>query len=295
MAKGKIVVVTGANKGIGKEIVRKLARDPIIKGDNGGVIILTARNVELGNAAKQEIEQSNDGHEYSVPIRVLELDISDTKSIDSFVDRIHKDFGTIDILINNAGFAFKQAATEPFGQQATVTLGINFYGTVELTEKLKSSINKGGRIVFVSSSAGLLSNLSQGPNSKRNHFLTARNLDELKRLVQQFETVAQEGENKAYEEGFSKSTYGISKAAVTTYARILSEELKEKENIAKVEAKDRILVNACCPGWCKTDMAGHDRPPRTAAQGAETPVFLALLGEDGETGKFWSDNRIKDF
>jgi hypothetical protein len=45
-----------------------------------------------------------------------------------------------------------------------------------------------------------------------------------------------------------------------------------------------VVVNNCCPGWCKSDMAGWDRPTSTAEEGADTPLFLALLPEGAEGG-----------
>lgn len=57
-----------------------------------------------------------------------------------------------------------------------------------------------------------------------------------------------------------------------------------------------ILVNACCPGWCKTDMAGYERPPKTADEGANTPVYLALLPPNADVhGQFISDQNRSAF
>ena len=55
--------------------------------------------------------------------------------------------------------------------------------------------------------------------------------------------------------------------------------------------KEDVLVNACCPGWVKTDMAG-DRATLTPDQGAETPVMLAFLPHGSPTGEFWKDKKI---
>ena len=54
-------------------------------------------------------------------------------------------------------------------------------------------------------------------------------------------------------------------------------------------------MNAFCPGWCKTDMAGWEKPPRTSAQGADTGVWLATLKEEGVNGKFFSDRKEGDW
>ena len=55
--------------------------------------------------------------------------------------------------------------------------------------------------------------------------------------------------------------------------------------------KEDILINACCPGWVRTDMAGP-RAPLTPDQGAETPVMLALLPPGSPSGEFWKDKKV---
>ena len=54
-------------------------------------------------------------------------------------------------------------------------------------------------------------------------------------------------------------------------------------------------MNVFCPGWCKTDMAGWDRPPRTSAQGADTGVWLATLKEEGVNGKFFAERKEREW
>ena len=48
-------------------------------------------------------------------------------------------------------------------------------------------------------------------------------------------------------------------------------------------------MNACCPGWCRTNMAG-DKATKSAAEGAETPVWL-VTREDVVTGRFWREGK----
>ena len=56
----------------------------------------------------------------------------------------------------------------------------------------------------------------------------------------------------------------------------------------------KLDVNACCPGWVDTDMSSH-RGIKTPLQGADTPVWLALLAPKGTSGKFFSDRREEAF
>ncbi len=57
--------------------------------------------------------------------------------------------------------------------------------------------------------------------------------------------------------------------------------------------KEDVLMNACCPGWVKTDMAG-DKAPLTPDQGAETPIMCALLPQGSPTGAFWKEKELTE-
>ena len=128
-----------------------------------------------------------------------------------------------------------------------------------------------GRVVNVSSLQGFkaLENCSEDLQEKfRCKTLTEEDLVELmKKFVE-------DTKNEVHErEGWPNSAYGVSKLGVTVLSRILAQRLDEKRQA------DRILLNACCPGWVKTDMAGA-HGCRTVEEGAETPVYLALLPPD---------------
>ena len=62
----------------------------------------------------------------------------------------------IDVLVNNAGFAFKNAATEPIHVQAKETIAINYFGTKQCCEALFPLLKDGARVVNISSSCGFL-------------------------------------------------------------------------------------------------------------------------------------------
>lgn len=73
--------------------------------------------------------------------------------------------------------------------------------------------------------------------------------------------------------------YGVAKAALNALTRALPRDLPPG-----------VKVNACDPGWVATRMGGPNAP-RTPEQGADTPVWLALLPDDGPTGGFFRDRR----
>lgn len=74
--------------------------------------------------------------------------------------------------------------------------------------------------------------------------------------------------------------YGVSKAALNMMTLQLAKELQGTG----------ILVNACCPGWVRTEMGGLDAD-KSPEEGADTPIWLALLGDDGPTGGMFGDRQ----
>lgn len=150
--------MTGANKGIGYGIVAGLARQfegilyltGVITSDDLFMIELfkfptsSARNPQLGSEALAKL-QSEVTDKKCAEIRYHQLDISDRGSIESFRQYLNDAHGGLDILVNNAGIAYKHDSTAPFGEQAEVTCGVNFFGTLNLCDALKPLIRPHGR------------------------------------------------------------------------------------------------------------------------------------------------------
>ncbi|XP_020387779.1 carbonyl reductase [NADPH] 1 [Rhincodon typus] len=270
----RVAVVTGANKGIGLEVVRALCRQ--FEGD----VYLTSRDRERGQQALHELQQEQLKPFYH------QLDITDRQSIRELCTFMTHKYGGIDVLINNAGIAFKVADTTPFGIQAEVTLATNFFGTRDVCTELLPIIKPQGRVVNVSSVSGsmALQKCSQELQKKfRSSTITE---EELVELMKKFVEDAKRGIHN--EQGWPSSAYGVSKIGVTVLSRIHARMLR------KNRAADGILLNACCPGWVKTDMAGPNAPG-TAEEGAVTPVYLALLPEGAEAphGEFVSNKTVQ--
>ena len=74
--------------------------------------------------------------------------------------------------------------------------------------------------------------------------------------------------------------YGVSKLLETSYTRILAEQLKSAG----------VMVNACCPGYVDTDMTSH-KGVKTLEEGADTPVWLALMPPGGPRGKLFAERK----
>jgi len=121
----RIAIVTGANKGIGLETCRALASS-----GQYAHVYLTSRNVELGQAALADVKSST-----ANSVKYHQLDIACSASVKAFRDYIEQNYNGFDVLVQNAGFAFKNAATEPFEVQAEETLKINFWGTLEMMKE----------------------------------------------------------------------------------------------------------------------------------------------------------------
>ena len=265
----KVAVVTGSNKGIGYQIVRKLCQ--LLP--EGSTVILTSRNQKKGEQAVESLKR--EGH-YPV---LHQLELTDSTSIQKLRDYIYSTYGGLDILVNNAGFAFKMAATEPYSKMARETLRINFFGTLNLSRALLPLMRPNGRVVNVASRAGMLGQVAR----KLQKELMREELteQELETLMNRFITDVEMGvhEQNGWPEN---SAYGVSKLGVNILTRIQARTSSEY-----APHSPGVLVNSCCPGWCKSDMAGWERPPLTAEQGADTPVFLALLPEGSKlNGQF---------
>lgn len=74
--------------------------------------------------------------------------------------------------------------------------------------------------------------------------------------------------------------YGVSKLFETSYTRILAEQLESAG----------VMVNACCPGYVDTDMTSH-KGVKTLEEGADTPVWLALMPSGGPSGKLFAERK----
>ncbi|XP_038588462.1 carbonyl reductase [NADPH] 1-like, partial [Micropterus salmoides] len=270
----QVAVVTGSNKGIGLAIVRALCKQ--FQGD----VYLAARDVGRGQEAVASLASEG------LTALFHQLDINDLNSITTAAAYFKDKYGGVDVLVNNAAIAFKVADTAPFAVQAEVTLKTNFFATRDMLTHFLPIIKAGGRVVNVSSfvSSRALNQCSAALQERfRSEDITE---EELVGLMQRFVDEAKKGEHK--QGGWPETAYGISKTGLTTLSMILARRL------SKERPHDGILLNACCPGWVRTDMAGP-KAPKSPDEGAVTPVYLALLppGATEPHGKFVSDKEVQ--
>ena len=154
----QIALVTGANKGLGRETARRLAAA-------GMTVLLGARDEVRGREAAAEL--APDGAD----VRFLRLDVTDADSVKSAAAWIEQTFGRLDVLVNNAGISIENRApvTEVTADQMRRTYETNVFGVVTVTNTLLPLLRRaeGARIVNVSSMLGSLSMAAdpQGPFS----------------------------------------------------------------------------------------------------------------------------------
>ena|ERR1700730_11810332 len=155
--KQKIILVTGANKGIGLEIVRQLAK-------KGHQVILTARDQTKGNAAIEKLKAEG------LKVHFIPLDVTNEGDIKNIKKEIHEKFGRLDVLINNAGILIgNQDSLNVSKGSVQEHLETNFYGPLLLSQQLLPLLQKSeeGRIINFSTSMARLSAPGSGTAAYR--------------------------------------------------------------------------------------------------------------------------------
>jgi NAD(P)-dependent dehydrogenase (short-subunit alcohol dehydrogenase family) len=151
-----VVLVTGANRGIGRAAAKALAQD------HNYEVVLGCRSLDLGLAAASELRSEL---HIDDNFRVVQLDLTSDASINVAVSTLKKDFGHLDALVNNAGLLLDNFFNEPDYAYSTrelfdQTFAINVTGTAVLTEKLLPLLRRAThappRVVFVTSRLGSL-------------------------------------------------------------------------------------------------------------------------------------------
>jgi short-subunit dehydrogenase len=137
---GKVVVITGGSDGIGKALVELYL-------EKGAKVATCARNYDK----LYQLQSAHTGK----PLFIHATDVSKEIDCKGFIDAVIKEFGTIDILINNAGVSMRALVQDVDLDTIRRVMDINFWGTVYCTKfALDHIIKNKGTIVGVSSIAG---------------------------------------------------------------------------------------------------------------------------------------------
>ncbi len=148
--KNPIVVVTGANRGIGFEICRQLAA-------RGARLVLTARKAEAGDEAVKQLAAQK------VKARFHPLDVTSPESIRGLREFLEREFGGLDVLINNAGILLDDDANGLEVNLPTIrkTLETNTLAPLLISQTLSPLLKRSrdGRIINLSSGMGALSDM----------------------------------------------------------------------------------------------------------------------------------------
>jgi len=234
MKNKKIALITGANRGIGLETARQLGNRDIL-------VIVGARDLKKAEAATATLQKEG------IEARALNLDVNNSESIRKAVDQVGRDFGRLDILINNAGVMLDDENKKVSEQSLEIwrkTFDTNVFGLIATTQAFLPLLRK--------SEAGRIVNLSSILGSITFHATPGSPVYDTK-----------------------VAAYNVSKSAVNAYTVQLAYELKDS----------KIKVNAAHPGWVKTEMGGAGATMELR-DGAKTSVALATIGGDGPNGAY---------
>lgn len=139
----KVVLVTGSARGIGKATIIEFAS----KGYN--VVINYIESKDEADKLKNYVESK-----FNIKALVINADVSNEKEVKTMTDTIIKEFGRIDVLVNNAGIVFDRNFNEITIDQFKRTLEVNVIGAFIVSREVSRYMKKGSTIVNVSSTNG---------------------------------------------------------------------------------------------------------------------------------------------
>ena len=236
----KTALITGANRGLGLETARQLAEINIR-------VIVTARNEQLLQKIKEQFEQEG------IQANFLKLDVTRVTEIKEAANYIARSYGSLDILINNAGISLEKSDSYQVNNTDDVPIDIikqvyetNVFGLISVTQTMLPLLMKstGGRIVNLSSELGSIT----------------LHADQVSPVF-----------------GLKKFAYNSSKTVVNQFTVHLAEKYRPLN----------LKINSVSPGWVKTDM-GTQYAPVEVSEGARIIVRAAILPDDGPSGCFFT-------
>lgn len=268
MSDDRIVLVTGANRGIGYEAVKYLSQQlPHAK------VLLSSRSVDSGYAAVKKMQVEVPDHDFS-NVEVIQLDITDSESLAAAVETVLRKFGQLTDLLHNTGIADVKGDLH-----TPEILDVNVRCAKDTVESFLPIIPaKTGRISLVSSQVGAWYAAAADPEIQvRLNDVSKNDYNTIAKLINDWIAFSQ-GESSELNwnppNDMLSSAYGVSKALITAWVR----------HFAQTETKVPIAI--VCPGYCQTELTGG-QGSRSAAQGAYS-VAWPLLNEFN-SGHFYQD------
>jgi len=145
----QIVLITGASQGIGKQLAIDFAK-------RRAVVIGCGRSIERLKEVLKEVRQA------SPTSLMMGCDVSDPEQVHGMIDKVLRDYGRVDILINNAGIGMRKPFHETDLTKVEEIMRINYFGAVYCTHALLASMvaRHSGHIVNISSVAGKIGTLN---------------------------------------------------------------------------------------------------------------------------------------
>jgi len=255
------ILVTGANRGIGLELVKQLAS--FGGSPKPGLIIAACRN-PADAAELNQLSSSSPATKGGTEIAVIRLDVTDAASIEESYRAASTLCGGagLNLIINNAGVFPAKYEPEKFGfESMTEAMKGNAVGPMILTKTFRPLLVKGAQAAAAAGGGGGSSSVMS--TAKAAVVMMSSNLGSLANM-----------ENPTFPPTYPYYAYNASKAALNMVMKCLSLEL----------AADGILVSSIHPGWVKTDMGGEMAPLTKEDSVAHMIATIAKM----ETGKFYN-------
>ncbi|MER8072283.1 SDR family oxidoreductase [Streptomyces sp. NPDC094034] len=145
MNRGTVALVTGANRGLGKETARQLAH-------RGMTVLLGSRDLDRGDEVARELAAEG------ADIRAVRLDVTDAAGVDEAAERLRSEHGRLDVLVNNAGTIAEGLALDVTATNLRHTFEVNVFGVVTAIHTMLPLLRRSvaPRIVNVSSTTASL-------------------------------------------------------------------------------------------------------------------------------------------
>ena len=254
--KDKVVIITGANRGIGKAVTKEIAK-------LGAKVYMACRSVDSANKVKEEIVSETKNHN----IFVRELDLSSIHSINNFAETFLKEEPKLNVLINNAGVMAQTKKLNDNG--AEMTFAINVIGHHLLTKLLADSLKQASpsRVINVASDYAGGLDLEDINFDVRSYDLTAA----YKQSKQANRMMTREWAKHLAKDNIS--VYSMTPGWVPN-----TDLFREQTTLNKAVLKTAAFVGG-----------------RTVEQGADTIVWLASNDKiDGSNGGFFKDRKERE-